>query len=533
MKYEDLTFSAEESKDFLIIKLPYTMPADHQIILDILYDGSMARAKTDKLKNKGFMLGTYQDESVDSENYIFTEFEPTKARKCFPCFDEPALKSHFNLQIEHDSSYNAIANMPVISRVQSNKTINHVTTTFLETPKMSTYLFAFVISKFKHTESNEIGIPQKVYARPSLIDKGKVNFVAIHLDRMLRTAEEYFQVPYSLPKMDHVVAPNYFSAIENWGVNGYNEDYVLEAYKIETYLCFLHEIVHHYFGNLVTPKWWTHTWLKEGFAKHYEIELAKLIFPELLNEIEQYREIRYITALNADAEKHARPLNFYVETPDQISRKFFYSEITYLKASSIINMFQNAIGAGTWRKGMKYYIEKHQYSSTEPKDLYEAVQKAVDEDYPDLTFNVEAAMSSWEVQAGYPTISARLENGTLKLSQKRMANSRNNELYVIPIFYISSSDQSCSTQTAKFWMTERDVEIENFNDDWIVFNCQNVGYYDVTYDNNLWTGIINQLNKNHSVIPKSFRKTIIRTILKNSDSVFKDCDNLNNILNYF
>lgn len=242
IKYEDLGFSTEESKDFLTIQLPYTMHVDQKIVLDIKYDGVMARAKNDNLKNKGFMLGTYQDETKESENYIFTEFEPTKARKCFPCYDEPAIKSYFNLQIDHDSSYNAIANMPVISRQQSNKTINHVTTTFRETPKMSTYLIAFVISKFRHSESNEIGIPQKLYARPSLIDKGKVNFVVVHLDRMLRAAEEYFQVPYLLPKMDHVVAPNYFSAIENWGINGYSEDYVLELREIEVYLCFLHEI---------------------------------------------------------------------------------------------------------------------------------------------------------------------------------------------------------------------------------------------------------------------------------------------------
>ena len=242
IKYEDLSYSTDELKDFLTIQLPYSMSTDHQFILDIIYDGSMAIAKNDNLKNKGFMLGTYQDDTTEYENYIFTEFEPTKARKCFPCFDEPAIKSYFKLQIDHDSSYNAIANMPIISRVQSNKTIHHVTTIFRETPKMSTYLIAFVISKFKYFESNEIGIPQKLYARPSLIDKGKVNFVGIHLDRMLRTAEEFFQVPYSLPKMDHVIAPNYFSAIENWGLNGYSEEYVLELREIEVFLCFLHEI---------------------------------------------------------------------------------------------------------------------------------------------------------------------------------------------------------------------------------------------------------------------------------------------------
>lgn len=273
-------------------------------------------------------------------------------------------------------------------------------------------------------------------------------------------------------------------------------------------------------------------WLKEGFAKHYEIELAKLIFPELIEEIEQYREFRYQKAMAVDSEFISKPLNYFVEAPDEIAKKFMYSSITYLKASSVISMFENAIGAQTWKKGMKFYIESHQYSSTEPNDLHEAVQKAVDEDFTNSTLNIQTAMSSWEDQAGFPTISARLENGTLKLSQKRKANSGRNEIYTIPIFYITSTDPSCGTQTVKFWMTEREMEVPNFNDEWIIINCRSIGYYDAEYNMNIWNGIINQLNTNHSVIPRTFRKKLVRTIMKNSRTVYWDCNTLDKILNY-
>lgn len=46
-----------------------------------------------------------------------THFEPTNARRVFPCFDEPAFRARFTIHIYHENKYNAISNQPVLSKV--------------------------------------------------------------------------------------------------------------------------------------------------------------------------------------------------------------------------------------------------------------------------------------------------------------------------------------------------------------------------------------------------------------------------------
>ena len=108
----------------------------------------------------GFYRSSYTTQSGGKRWLATTQFESTAARKAFPCFDEPALKANFTIQITHDAQYEqVVSNMPVESRVSSSSDSNMVTTRFKTSVKMSTYLVAFIVSDFECVSgSTESGI---------------------------------------------------------------------------------------------------------------------------------------------------------------------------------------------------------------------------------------------------------------------------------------------------------------------------------------------------------------------------------------
>lgn len=151
------------------------------------------------------------------------------------------------------------------------------TTTFQETPLSPTYLIAFVVSDFASISgTTEKGFVQRVFARPNAIEDG-----AFALDTGLKSLsafEKYFNIPFKLPKMDQAAIPDLnLIAMENWGLVLYVESYLLYNSSRSTFAdknniatVISHEYAHQYFGNLVTPKWWSYIWLNEGFADLFE-----------------------------------------------------------------------------------------------------------------------------------------------------------------------------------------------------------------------------------------------------------------------
>ena len=220
----------------------------------------------------GFYRSSYTNIHGESKIMASTQFESLDARRAFPCWDEPARKAIFGVTLTVPKHMDAFSNMPELS----NKTLAGGTKkeiAFLDSPIMSTYLLAFVIGEFDYVQAQTgHGVLIRVYTPPGKSDSGA--FALDCATKSLDAYNDFFGIPYPLPKLDMVAIPEFAAgAMENWGLVTYREvDLLIDPTKASSNqkqrVCTVvtHELAHQWFGNLVTMTWWDEMWHHDEFA---------------------------------------------------------------------------------------------------------------------------------------------------------------------------------------------------------------------------------------------------------------------------
>lgn len=201
----DLANSYEKEREFLTITLPTLVNTDAEIFVKITYHGIL---RTD---NTGFYRASYNDTDGNRVWFATTQFEMVDARHGMPCYDEPGIRAVMGVSIEHGEVYNAISNMPVMSRTTVAENPSYVLTKFEDTIALQTYLLAFVISDYKYVSNNDAAFPQRVYARPQMIDGGYAQNAIEIVGPIHYKLQELLEIELPIPKMDHAAIYDYRS----------------------------------------------------------------------------------------------------------------------------------------------------------------------------------------------------------------------------------------------------------------------------------------------------------------------------------
>ncbi|KAG4075971.1 hypothetical protein HA402_003797 [Bradysia odoriphaga] len=457
-----------------------------------------------------FIAGSYVNTDGVTVWYATTQFEIDDARHAMPCYDEPGIRAPISATLRHGRTYSAVSNTDVESTTEDG---DYLITKFLQTPRIQTYLLAFLVSDFEYVNATNTRIPQKIYARSELIRNGFGDFAASVVGPILQGLEDHIGVDYPITKMDHAALSLFnFGAMENIGLITYTENGLLldpntapasqESRRMSITRLIAHEYVHQWFGNIVSPTWWQYVWLNEGFATLFQSYISDLVYPGM-NYLNNFITNDMPRAFSVDVlSQNSWAMNHYTDEPARLWDKF--GGIGYQKSGCVLRMFQAVLTPETFAKGLNYYQTAMYMKAAIPDDLHAGLQRAYDEDYPGNTLNVNELMHSWEDRPGYPLISVRVSNNDLVFSQRRYPGSAG-EIYSVPLTMATKSNAAFDRKTPTVWLhNAEDVftqsQLNYASGDWIVLNMQQIGYYRVDYDTSLWRAIINQLTENHTVI---------------------------------
>lgn len=403
-----------------------------------------------------------------------TQFESHYARKCFPCIDEPSVKATFDLSIT--------VNSPDVQTVLSNmpgEQVNH-TWHFQTTPKMSTYLLAFVGGNFvSKSDRTKRGVKVNVYATPAQ-PTGLMDYALDTAVKSVEFYEDYFGIDYPLPKLDNVALPDFSAgAMENWGLITYRESALLADNNsaVDTResvaITITHEIAHQWFGNLVTMAWWDDLWLNESFASLMEHIVTDRLHPEY-HVMDDFQASDVFYALTRDSLAGVQAVRQTVGSPDEIAT-LFDGAIVYIKGERLMKMLRRLIGEEQFRRALRHYFTKHKYGNTVADDLWQAMSEVSELDIAQL-------MKSWLTEPGYPIITADLiEPKRLRLKQAPLHADSPVETRPVPLF--------CNLPDVPKLMTEPEIVLNVPTDQTIQLNVGGDGHYLTEYDDQLFAGL--------------------------------------------
>jgi len=347
------------------------------------------------------LRGIYRVKEGD-DHFVFTQFEPSDARRLLPCFDDPIYKVPFDVSVTAPKGNEVFANTKEVKRTDTADGTG-VRFDFATSEPMPAYLLALAIGKLEVRDGPTSPVPIRLITVP-----GKTRFGDLALraaDEQLQLLTKFFDRGYPYDKLDLVAVPNFAAgAMENAGLITFREELLLVDEKTgsakakrDLAMVMAHELAHQWFGNLVTMKWWDDLWLNEGFASYLEVLVVDEWKPDMAADLELLGLTGWV--MGFDALRTARAVRQPVTNTYEAEEAF--DGITYIKGAAILAMLRSWLGPADFEAGVREYIKRHAWSNASADDVFTALSDVSKK-------NVGAVASTFVNKAGVPLVTAKL-----------------------------------------------------------------------------------------------------------------------------
>ncbi|BFZ00938.1 hypothetical protein BsWGS_03977 [Bradybaena similaris] len=504
------TFEAVEGSQQLVITLKEYLNCGVKYYMSLNFTSSIRNTP------EGIFYGSYQTRE-QTQYFVATKFEPIHARKAFPCFDEPHMKTTYRLTIVRPCDYITVGNTdPEMTKQEILVDgFRYHEDAFEIKPNISTYTLAFAVGKFFKTSINETsGYKVGVYSQEQNAKFTRyVEDLAVKLFTFFRSYFSFAGTAWENKKQDFVALPSSVAS-PNYGLNIYSESRLLynesdhtEEDKQLVASTVSYAAARQFFGAEITPEWWSYLWLVEGFAGYFEHLGIESVESEWKTWEHFVLDKLHVALLN-DGSLSSRPVDREVQEPEAIED--MYDWVAYKKAPSLLRMVSLVMEP----KIFKRFIRPLRFDPS--------------------IINLKGTMEQWILQMNYPVVTVIRDfndNDVVHVTQNRFLSdpkakdpgfykSSYKYRWTIPLTFTSSKELDFDKNHEDvYWLNNQDhaatitlkVKLPDINDKdgWILANVKQYGYYRVNYQIGNWEALSRQLKKDHTKIDSINRAQII------------------------
>jgi aminopeptidase N len=318
-------------------------------------------------------------DSADGRVYTFTQFEAAHARTAFANFEQPDLKAAFTFHVRVPPHWVVISNQPAPdpSPAGPGPAVWH----FPATPRISTYLTAVVAGEYHVLSDSHTTPPGQVIPLGLACRQSMLPFLdAAEVFGLTRQGLDYFTglfgMDYPFAKYDQVFVPDSAGAMENVGCVTISElgvfrSAVTDTMREQRAMAILHEMSHHWFGDLVTMKWWGDLWLNESFAELAGFQAAAEA-TRFTGAWTTFCGGFKTWGYEQDQLPSTHPIVADVATLSEAEANV--DGISYAKGAAVLKQLAAYLGRDSFFAGIRGYFGEHAWGNATLADLLESLE---------------------------------------------------------------------------------------------------------------------------------------------------------------
>jgi len=391
------------AKNKLAVTFPAPLAVGAKGRLRIAYDADKPGGR-----GSGLTFSTDDRRTPEEDFMCHAQGQPQSNHLWFPCHDFPNDRLSTQIVVTVPRPYEAVSNGRLASITHHpavpDSAGTRTTYDWVQELPHAFYLVTLVVSKFDVANlggpsSAKPGLAMPVYG--PLGSEGAIRESFANTPAMIAHFETLFGTPFPWDKYAQITCRDFSAgAMENTSASTFAAMFGRGGAGGMADGIIAHELVHQWFGDLVTCRSWEHLWLNEGWAT-----FGEALWAEKSRGRARYDGVIFekMSAVIARTGGRAAPRsislvsNLY-RNPDA---RFYAAENPYDRGGVVLHMLRRRLGDALFWKGVRGYLAQHRLNQVETDDFRLALEEASGE-------SLERFFDQWVLRPGHPKLTVDL-----------------------------------------------------------------------------------------------------------------------------